>query len=84
MNQDYDGTVTISILGLDGYLPYSLDNIPNTTAIATKTLNRADVATNPVHLDVPISAQTKENVVIEISGTGWNHGQVGYLKVYLA
>lgn len=84
MTQDYDGTVTISILGLDGYLPYALDNIPNATAIVTKTLNRADVATNPVHLDVPTSAQTKENVVIEISGTDWNHGQVGYLKVYLA
>ena len=76
-----DSNVKITLDCYDGILPYSGDPI-NMLELVSKTVKRTELETNPVSIDVPDEAKTREWLRIIISDGDYTYGQNGKLRIY--
>ena len=74
--------ITLKLYCYDGKRPYG-NNWTNKLDLISKTVKRTTLETNPVTIDVPDEAKTREWLNIEISGGNYNYGQCGKLRLYL-
>ena len=74
--------VKITLDCYDGKVPYGGDPT-NRLDLTSKTVKRTELETNPVSIDVPDKAKTREWLRIAISGGDYNYGQMGKLRLYL-
>ena len=77
-----DSNVKITLDCYDGKLPYG-GNPANRLDLTSKTVKRTELETNPVSIDVPDEAKTREWLRIFISDGDYNYGQIGKLRLYL-
>ena len=77
-----DSNVKITLECYDGKLPYGGD-LTNRLYLVSKTVKRNELETNPVSIDVPDEAKTREWLYILISDGDYNYGQNGKLRLYL-
>ena len=74
--------VKIALTCYDGKIPYG-DNWINKLELVSKTVKRTELETNPVSIDVPDEAKTREWLRILISDGDYNYEQTGKLRLYL-
>lgn len=74
--------VKITLYCYDGKVPYG-DKWTNKLDLVSKTAKRTELETNPVSIDVPDEAKTREWLCISISDGDYNFGQVAKLRLYL-
>ena len=74
--------VKITLYCYDGKIPYG-NNWTNKLDLVSKTVKRTELETNPVSIDVPDEAKTREWLRITISGGDWNFGQIAKLRLHL-
>ena len=77
-----DSNVKITLDCYDGKVPYGGDPT-NILDLTSKTVKRTELETNPVSIDVPDKAKTREWLRISISDGDYNYGQFGKLRLYL-
>ena len=77
-----NSNVNITLDCYDGKLPYG-GEFTNRLDLTSKTVKRKELETNPVSIDVPDEAKTREWLRIAISGGDYSYGQMGKLRLYL-
>ena len=77
-----NSNVTIYLKCYDGITPYG-GNLANYLVLTSKTVKRTTLETNPVTIDVPDEAKTREWLRIDITDGDYNYGQYGKLRLYL-
>lgn len=77
-----NSNVKITLECYDGKVPYGGD-AANLLELASKTVKRTELENNPVSIDVPDKAKTREWLCIAISDGDYNYGQFGKLRLYL-
>ena len=74
--------VKITLDCYDGEIPYG--GFPtNRLVLTSKTVKRTELETNPVSIDVPDKAKTREWLRIAISDGDYYYAQLGKLRLYL-
>lgn len=74
--------VTIALSCYDGKIPYG-PNWINKLDLLSKTVKRTELETNPVSIDVPDEAKTREWLRIIISDGDYTYGQSAKLRLHL-
>lgn len=74
--------VKITLYCYDGKIPYG-NNWTNRLDLVSKTVKRTELETNPVSIDIPDEAKTREWLRITISDGDYNFGQNAKLRLHL-
>ena len=74
--------VKITLECYDGKIPYG-NSWTNKLYLVSKTVKRTELETNPVSIDVPDEAKTREWLYIYISDGDYNFGQFAKLRLHL-
>lgn len=74
--------ITIELYCYDSKIPYG-HNWVNKLDLVSKTVKRTELETNPVSIDVPDEAKTREWLRISIKDGDWNYGQNAKLRLHL-
>ena len=77
-----DSNVKITLDCYDGILPYG-SKPTNKLDLTSKTVKRTELETNPVSIDVPDEAKTREWLRVSISDGDYNYGQMARLRLHL-
>ena len=77
-----NSNVKITLDCYDGKVPYGGYPI-NRLDLTSKTVKRTELETNPVSIDVPDKAKTREWLRIIISDGDYEYAQMGKLRFYL-
>ena len=75
--------VKITLYCYDGKIPYGNDWTNKLDLLVSQTVKRTELETNPVSIDVPDEAKTREWLRISISDGDYNFGQYAKLRLHL-